>query len=67
MLLKYDFLECAPRHCKREEKLEIADAFDVISIKGGVNIITQGDNGDNFYVVEEGSLDVSLEGIGKVS
>jgi CRP-like cAMP-binding protein len=54
------------RHCKKDEKLDIVDAFDSIEFAEGVDVITQGDSGDNFYIVEEGSLDVYIDSVGKV-
>ena len=58
---------CGNRHCKREEKLALVDAFDEVSFDAGVDVIQQGDMGDNFYVVDVGSLDIYLDKIGKVS
>ena len=55
------------RHCKGEEKAEILDCFDCKTFEAGVQVITQGDNGDNFYVVQDGTLEVFLDGIGKVT
>jgi CRP-like cAMP-binding protein/tRNA A-37 threonylcarbamoyl transferase component Bud32 len=54
------------KHCKREEKLEIVDAFDVQNVTAGTDVIVQGDNGDNFYMIETGSCEVYLNDIGKV-
>ena len=54
------------KHCKREEKLEIVDAFDEKYVEAGTDVIVQGDNGDNFYVIESGSCEVYLNDIGKV-
>ena len=42
------------------------DAFDVAEYAEGVDVIKQGDNGDNFYIVESGILEVFLDGTGKV-
>jgi len=54
------------RHCKNDEKVDIVDAFESIQYEEVVDVITQGDPGDNFYIVEEGSLDVYIENVGKV-
>jgi CRP-like cAMP-binding protein len=54
------------KHCKREEKLEIVDAFDVKNIEAGTDVIVQGETGDNFYMIESGECEVYLNDIGKV-
>jgi CRP-like cAMP-binding protein len=54
------------RHCKNDEKVDIVDAFESIEFDAGIDVITQGDPGDNFYIVEEGSLDVYIDNVGKV-
>lgn len=48
------------RHCKKEDKRAIVDAFDLVEFEAGQEVIRQGDQGDNFYVVESGRLDVYL-------
>jgi len=42
------------------------DVFDAVTVDAGVDVIKQGDMGDNFYIVEDGSLDIHLDKIGKV-
>ena len=35
--------------------------------KPGENVITQGEKGDNFYIVEDGTFDILVNGVGKVA
>jgi len=42
------------------------DVFDAVTVDAGVDVIKQGDMGDNFYIVEDGSLDIHLDKFGKV-
>ncbi|KAL7544276.1 hypothetical protein ACHAWF_007660 [Thalassiosira exigua] len=48
------------RACSEEELQDLIDAFDVASFKADSVVIKQGDDGDLFYVVEEGKLDVMV-------
>ena len=44
-----------------DEQNAIVDAFELKEAAAGTDVITQGENGDYFYVVEKGSLDVLLK------
>mmetsp|Transcript_27104 Transcript_27104/g.56432 ORF Transcript_27104/g.56432 Transcript_27104/m.56432 type:complete len:740 (-) Transcript_27104:275-2494(-) len=46
------------RACSEEELQDLIDAFDSANFKADSVVIKQGDEGDLFYVVEEGKLDV---------
>lgn len=46
------------RACSEEELQGLIDAFDTAKFKADSVIIKQGDEGDLFYVVEEGQLDI---------
>ncbi|KAL9188431.1 hypothetical protein ACHAXT_006809 [Thalassiosira profunda] len=48
------------RACSEEELQDLVDAFDTASFKADSVVIKQGDEGDLFYVVEEGKLDVMV-------
>lgn len=43
-----------------EEHAAIVDAFEAQEFEGETNLITQGESGDTFYVIEEGSVDIYL-------
>lgn len=49
------------KSCRQEERQEIADAFEKLEISAGDTVVRQGEQGDLFYVVESGILDVYLE------
>ena len=41
-----------------EQEMEVViDAMDEKKVSAGTNVITEGENGDELYVVEEGQLD----------
>lgn len=42
----------------KEEKADCVDAFYREEYESGTEVIKQGDQGDNFYVVESGALDI---------
>jgi len=44
-----------------EEKKGIVDAFESIDFNGGDFVIKQGDSGEKFFVVEEGSLEIYVK------
>ncbi|EDQ84849.1 uncharacterized protein MONBRDRAFT_39101 [Monosiga brevicollis MX1] len=46
------------QHLDSEELTEVLDAMFLIKKQAGTEIITQGDEGDNFYVVDAGQLEV---------
>jgi len=48
------------RACSEEELQDLIDAFDTKEFKADSVVIKQGDEGDLFYVVEEGKLDVMV-------
>ena len=48
------------RACSEEELQDLIDAFDSANFKGDSVVIKQGDEGDLFYVVEEGKLDIMV-------
>ena len=48
------------RACSEEELQDLIDAFDTANAKADSIVIKQGDEGDMFYVVEEGKLDVMV-------
>jgi len=45
----------------------LVDAMWLRDVPKGTDIITQGDLGDNFYVVEKGNFDIFVKGVGKVA
>lgn len=47
--------------CCEEELLNIIDAFESADFKKGDVVIKQGDEGEHFYVVEEGTLDITVQ------
>ena len=48
------------RACSEEELHDLIDAFDTAKFKADSVVIKQGDEGDLFYVVETGKLDVTV-------
>ena len=46
------------RACTEEELQDLIDAFDTAKFKAGDTVIKQGDDGDLFFVVEDGKLDI---------
>ena len=48
------------RACSEEELQDLIDAFDTANFKGDDTVIKQGDDGDLFYFVEDGKLDVMV-------
>jgi len=46
------------RACAEEELQDLIDAFDTAKFKAGDTVIKQGDEGDLFFVVEDGRLDI---------
>lgn len=58
----YDALKCNIlfRSCSEEELFSLVDAFESADFNEGDVVIKQGDEGEHFYVVEEGTLDISL-------
>jgi CRP-like cAMP-binding protein len=48
------------RACSEEELVDLIDAFDSADYAKGSTVIKQGDEGEHFFVVEEGSLDITV-------
>jgi cGMP-dependent protein kinase len=48
------------RACSEQELADLIDVFDVVEAKASSTVIKQGDKGDHFYVVEAGTLDISV-------
>jgi len=53
------------RACSEEELQDLVDAFDSAKFEADSVVIKQGDEGDLFYVVEEGQLDILVAGAGE--
>lgn len=49
-----------------DQRREVVDAMSERKVASGETVIKQGEAGDEFYVVDEGSFDVFVEGKGKV-
>lgn len=45
-----------------DEHTAIVDAFESVSVDAGAVVIQQGENGDNFYVVQSGILEIYIRG-----
>ncbi|CAH8509810.1 unnamed protein product [Heterobilharzia americana] len=41
-----------------EQKSKVIDAMQEMKVKNGEIVITQGDDGDNFYIIESGTYDI---------
>lgn len=50
------------RNLDEDEQKEIYDAMDPVKKSAGDNIIIQGEDGDNFYVINNGDVDVFVNG-----
>jgi hypothetical protein len=48
------------KYAKDDEIVELVDAFEPIAASKGEIIITQATKGENFYVLESGSIDISI-------
>ncbi|KAL2868337.1 cyclic nucleotide-binding domain-containing protein [Aspergillus lucknowensis] len=61
------FLEEVPllSSLKRYERAKIADALDTIKYPAGSTIITEGDPGDSFYLLESGEADAFIHGLNR--
>ncbi|KAL4906133.1 camp-dependent protein kinase regulatory subunit [Aspergillus multicolor] len=59
------FLEEVPllSSLKPYERAKIADALDTIKFPAGESIITEGDPGDAFYLLESGEAEAFMEGV----
>eukprot|EP00035_Acanthoeca_spectabilis_P019844 m.429899 g.429899 ORF g.429899 m.429899 type:complete len:358 (-) comp17088_c0_seq1:70-1143(-) len=49
------------QHLEEDELTDVLDAMFKVEPKEGDEVIKQGDEGDNFYVVEDGSTDVIID------
>ncbi len=49
------------RSCSEEELFDLVDAFESSSFDSGAMVIKQGDDGEKFFVVESGTLDISVK------
>jgi len=54
------------RNLESDQRREVVDAMSERKVAAGEVVIKQGDAGDEFYVVDEGSFDVFVEDKGKV-
>ncbi len=52
-------------NCSQEELDDMVDAFECVEVQSGMTVIQQGDEGDHFYVIEKGSLDVWVKAEGE--
>lgn len=50
-------------HLDENERSDIFDAMFPVNCLPGESIIQQGDEGDNFYVIDQGEVEVSVEGV----
>jgi cAMP-dependent protein kinase regulator len=49
------------QHLEEDELTDVLDAMFEVTPKAGDEVIKQGDEGDNFYVVETGATDVLID------
>jgi len=45
-----------------DEHSAIVDAFESVNVTAGTKVITQGESGDNFYVIQSGIFDIYIRG-----
>jgi cAMP-dependent protein kinase regulator len=45
-----------------DEHAAIVDAFEPVTVSAGTKVITQGESGDNFYVIQNGVFDIFIRG-----
>lgn len=50
------------QHLEPAAQLKIADALQPVTFNTGEVIVKEGDEGDNFYLIDEGEVDVSVNG-----
>ena len=48
---------------REAERLRIVEALFDVEKRAGENVITQGEDGDNFYIIDHGKLEVFLQGV----
>ncbi len=53
--------------CSEEELVHLIDVFESADFQKGDTVIKQGDEGEHFYVVEAGSLDITVQNDGEGS
>mmetsp|Transcript_5339 Transcript_5339/g.9536 ORF Transcript_5339/g.9536 Transcript_5339/m.9536 type:complete len:770 (+) Transcript_5339:30-2339(+) len=61
MIAKSDKLQVLFGHLADESVLSVIDAMKPQTVDAGTNLITQGEEGDNFYIVDEGQFDVFVQ------
>lgn len=49
-------------HLEPDELRDVLDAMFLVKASAGDTVITQGDEGDNFYVIEKGTIEVRPRG-----
>ena len=54
------------KNLEPSDREQLGKAFQKVSFAKGDFIIKQGDKGDNFYILDEGECDISVEGKGSV-
>jgi len=55
------------KHLSPREVNVMVAAFKIVTFRSGDEIIHQGDEGDLFYVIEEGQCEVTIDGVGMVA
>ncbi|RMC10342.1 hypothetical protein DUI87_13145 [Hirundo rustica rustica] len=58
---------CLRGGCEQEQMSQVLDAMFEKMVEGGEHVIDQGDDGDNFYVIDRGTYDiyVKCDGVGR--
>jgi cAMP-dependent protein kinase regulator len=65
-MLTWDSIPPARGKCTRTLKAKIADALETETFERGEVVISQGDVGEYFYLVESGEAEVIISGRGVV-
>jgi len=61
IIAKSEKLQVLFGHLTPAAILSVIDAMTMQSVERGANLITQGEEGDNFYIVDEGTFDVFVQ------